>query len=61
MYKKLQGDTMEAVIFAKRQGLAYKPGEPLARRVVPAFDVGGFSRFLLHKTVIAQPLPGFRG
>ncbi len=35
---------MEAVIFGKRQGFAYKPGEPLAKRIVPAFDVGGCSR-----------------
>jgi len=48
MNKKLQGDTMEAVIFGKRQGFAYKPGEPLAKCIVPAFDVGGFSRFFAY-------------
>ncbi len=39
---------MEAVIFGERQGFAYKPGEPLAKRVVPAFDVGSFSRFFAY-------------
>ena len=52
MYKKLQGDTMEVVIFGKRQGFAYKPGEPLAKRIVPAFDVGGFSRFFAYRLVV---------
>jgi len=52
VYKKLQGDVVELVIFGKGQRFPNKPCQTLPQGVVPAFDMGCLSGFLADRLVV---------